>query len=681
MKSFDEIANRVRVLLSASVLAAMAAGCATSSMKSTPFYRGSARVYTGRIEDRVNLWPIGYYREPALSVLWPLFSLTDDHLAIRPLYSQYRQGGKDSDYNEFNFLWPLCRFDTKHHKHRVFPFYWGDRHVGLFPIASWRFGKSATLFPIVWWKKNEYFNVFPLWWSHGDNRMLFPFYYQDDDSLGIFPFYYRDPRNFASLLWASGGDAADNWWAVPPLLSWGGRDVKGSFNAYLLGLCGYTAKANGDSSQWLFPLFYHDDNSLLTPFCGYIDDDRFYSPFWISWHDKKWNTSGWAVPPLLSWGSDGLGGWSQNYLLGLGGVRRYKDGGSSDWLMPFYYRDRDVFATPLFGWSYRCSWVAPLYYNDDKEFLSLPYFRFKGHDGPHGEESVTHFVPPLLSWVMSTDTAGKEIRILLGLAGADTTAAGKVDCSWMFPLYYNDENIFVSLLFGHEDDAFTCVTPLFGVTHQEHRKGAWMWPLFGWTNDDRMEAAEAQMNASTLDPNLQVEGHDGYGYGWYTVKGVETLAHDESWLLSGLSTRDRTICWDASSDGKVVLASDSRSFGNFLAVKSTSGRVVEFDYKSREKISDTENGELGVFCNLLWHSKYEKVAGGRSYTKKSILWRFWHYENTDGNVSVDSFPFFTYDSKTNGYSKTSLLWRLFRNEYDPKTDRRSIDFLFIPIWR
>ena len=129
---------------------ALLGGCATSQMKSTPFYSGSERVYTGKPEDRVNLWPIGYYREPALSVLWPLFSLTDDHLAVRPIYSQYRQGGKDSDYDEFNFLWPFCQFDTKHDEHRIFPLYWGDKHVDLFPLVWWRFDKSFTFFPLAW---------------------------------------------------------------------------------------------------------------------------------------------------------------------------------------------------------------------------------------------------------------------------------------------------------------------------------------------------------------------------------------------------------------------------------------------------------------------------------------------------------------------------------------------------
>ena len=79
LRSFGKVSLIAFVLLSVT-------GCATSQMKSTPFYSGSERVYTGRVEDRVNLWPFAYYREPALSVLWPLFSLTDDHLAVRPIY-------------------------------------------------------------------------------------------------------------------------------------------------------------------------------------------------------------------------------------------------------------------------------------------------------------------------------------------------------------------------------------------------------------------------------------------------------------------------------------------------------------------------------------------------------------------------------------------------------------------
>ena len=39
-----------------------------------------------------------------------------------------------------------------------------------------------------------------------------------------------------------------------------------------------------------------------------------------------------------------------------------------------------------------------------------------------------------------------------------------------------------------------------------------------------------------------------------------------------------------------------------------------------------------------------------------------------------------YDSKTNGYSRTSLLWRLFRYEKDPVKGTK-LDLLFLPIVR
>ena len=57
--------------------------------RTTPFYHG-ASVYTDRKEDRVNLWPLLYHRAPATSVLWPLYSRSDDHLALCPFYSQRR---------------------------------------------------------------------------------------------------------------------------------------------------------------------------------------------------------------------------------------------------------------------------------------------------------------------------------------------------------------------------------------------------------------------------------------------------------------------------------------------------------------------------------------------------------------------------------------------------------------
>jgi hypothetical protein len=70
----------------------------------------------------------------------------------------------------------------------------------------------------------------------------------------------------------------------------------------------------------------------------------------------------------------------------------------------------------------------------------------------------------------------------------------------------------------------------------------------------------------------------------------------------------------------------------------------------------------------------------KSYASRKVLLKLWDREEENGDVSLDVFPGFTYDSKTNGYTKTSFLWRFFRYESDPK-EGTSVDFLFIPLWR
>ena len=70
-------------------------GCAMKEFSSTPLYSGSEVKFTGAVEDRVNLWPLAYWREPVGSIVWPLISWGDDHLALRPVYSQYKQDGSD----------------------------------------------------------------------------------------------------------------------------------------------------------------------------------------------------------------------------------------------------------------------------------------------------------------------------------------------------------------------------------------------------------------------------------------------------------------------------------------------------------------------------------------------------------------------------------------------------------
>ena len=82
---------RLGIVLALICMALFFAGCKTEQMKSTPFYQGDDITYTGKQEDRLNLWPVAYWREPVGSVLWPIVSFTDEHFAFRPIYSRYKE--------------------------------------------------------------------------------------------------------------------------------------------------------------------------------------------------------------------------------------------------------------------------------------------------------------------------------------------------------------------------------------------------------------------------------------------------------------------------------------------------------------------------------------------------------------------------------------------------------------
>lgn len=138
------------------------AGCRTKEMQSTPFYEGGGVEYVGDASERVNLWPIAYWRNPVGSVVWPLASFSDDHFALRPVYSQYRQNGRNGEWDEYNLLWPIAQADTRNRDYRFFPAFWGD---SCEPNKGYQ-----AVFPL-YWNGPRYNALFPLWYV--DNTGLF----------------------------------------------------------------------------------------------------------------------------------------------------------------------------------------------------------------------------------------------------------------------------------------------------------------------------------------------------------------------------------------------------------------------------------------------------------------------------------------------------------------------------
>lgn len=379
-----------------SVMVIMFAGCKTKLMKSTPFYEGDDCAYAGKPEDRVNLWPVAYWREPVGSVLWPIVSFTDEHFAIRPIYSRYQ--------NEHNFLWPLGRYDSRSGDMRFFPLFW---HMG-------KTGDVRT--PIV-------------------------------------------SRNTCS-------DCVEWEWCT-----------------CLLG------HATGEVSKfWFFPLV-------------------------------KWRSDGRFSKMERMMNADVLDGSI------VGKVKPEKDGKNPV--------TNDVFRT----------------------------------------ESIY---------------ASKSINF---------ATFGLLDCAER-----------TRSIYCHGGDNAKC-----------HGK---------WLRKEIKEVADKD--------------------------------------------------WREGNERTVVFTERSK-FGNDLLFGGETTRVVNFDYDSKVKLFDGGISGSRSLYGLLWFSRYEKIADVRECSKRSFLWLLWRCEDRDGDVSLDIFPGFTYDTKKDGYVKMSFLWRFFRYENVPY-GKTSVDLFFLPVW-
>ena len=551
-------------------------GCQMKEFASTPLYSGDEVKFTGAVEDRVNLWPLAYWREPVGSIIWPVVSWGDDHLAFRPIWSQYKRHGY-GEYDEFNFFWPICQFDTRDNDYRVFPFFWGsdrdgdDPYFCLFPAFWWNDDFKGVL-PFWWMDDADSFGIFPLYWHiniRGSIDMLFPLYgyWPGESSNGFWAFcglagYERQDDKLANhrilplYLWSKG-----NFYSIPYSRYENDEQTK---SRILCGLAGANSSTNGEyEASWLFPLYYHDTNKLITPLFGKSGD---YS---------------WAMP--LYYNDDEL------FITMLYG-RNKKD--ESDWLFPLFYRDKESFVTPLFGKSRDSEWLFPLYMREKHSIYTIPYGRQVS-----GAYTNTYFAA--------------------GLAGVKS---GK-------------------------------------------KEGGWLFPLFDYEKRADFDEKLAYLDAEKLPTREK--------YFWTHDKRTYLLVSDNDRWVNGD---------DNNKPDNTYKMTYKHKMGNRILFRRETKRRVKFDLATRARVSDTEEGWHSFLWLVYQHDWKTDAVKGTSKQCHNVLWKLWDWEEENGNIALDVFPGFTYDSKTNGYVKTSLLWRLFRYENDSEKGRK-VDFLFLPVWR
>ena len=566
---------KTRYTLPVLLLIGALAGCKTQQMKSTPFYEGHDVTYTGAPEDRMNLWPLAYWREPVGSVLWPMFSFSDDHFALRPLYSHYG--------TEHNFLWPFGQYDTADGEGRVFPVFWGEHHFDVFPVV-WNHDDFHSLFPLYFWKENDYMTLFPLaWWDidesaftlfpvfgHSKERdWLFPLYYHDDNltwatplfgmtgtgDSWLVPLYASTDGDFLSPLWCGGtggdeGGHANSWWCVPLLLSWG-IDAKGVYdNRYLLGLGG-RAGSESLSSSWLFPLYYGDsEGAFVTPIYGQTKDSHWTFPVWYSspslfasWFwCGRWNKTGaldwWCMPPLLTSGGRDEQGSNLRWLMGFAGAHwDGPDGYRNSWCFPLWYEDSEgTYMTPLFWHSSDSNWLFPLAYWDSHDFVSPLWwqsFNYKTGD------TESWMVPPLLTGG-GVDYSGNSY-FYSPLGGYSENKSG------VFPLWYRGPGGFYSLPYCQ------------WWNDKNGKETTFIPPLLSWHTSTAHGSEETRVLLGVFGRNAETNGTASSDWVWplyyresdgdfmTLLAGSMTLGNsvDHWWLtpLVGTTTGDQSGFW------------------------------------------------------------------------------------------------------------------------------------------
>ena len=577
---------------------AIATGCKTKEMKTTPFYEGDESAYTGRVEDRVNLWPIAYWREPACSIAWPVVSFSDDHFALRPLYSQYRQGGRGTPYDEYNFVWPLGQADFGSGDYTAFPFFWGEGYFALFPEVFLADGLAVVL-PFMMNSSNMGSSgaVLPvLWWAHEPDERAFT----------LFPLY--------SYSWAPGS-----------MRLWGA-----------CGLFGNLIPDSGEYAHWLLPFYFANRDGVFS----------------IPW--SRTDTFDGDVVDL--------------YMCGLGG--RTTAGGkySSSWAFPIYYHETDSLLTPFFGWGEGSDWIMPLYYRDVDSFFTLPYASWDDScDGTSGFLAL-----PLFTWATwSTNSCRSSWCTLGGLVGARSDATGERRRSWAFPLYdSNAGKSFSSLLYGWSGGGTSCTntwwaTPFVGTCSGD-RTGWWAFPLCDSWKDADFERLHALPDAPTLPSGI------GAMKRFCAEDGIVVLLTKHAHAVKGAQGY-------GTESNKYEIVS-LHEFNTCLVYESESRRRAKYDMGTGKKISDSDGAEASFAWPLYAYERDTDLMSGKYARRHNVLWKLWDWEEKDGDVRLDVFPFFTYDDKANGYTKSAFLWRFFRYESDP-AGGTAADFLFIPVWR
>ena len=483
----------------------LVAGCAGPSLKATPLFGGEYKAAEGKPEDRVNLWPLVYYRRPALSVLWPIGELTPERGQLWPVLTV---DGLGEEKQRVRILAPLVDLNFRTRDYHVLPaLFWGRRSSGkpyfvLFPVAWWIPDCFKAIGPVFWEK--GWLTVFPVLWRRAHEFFAVP------------PLYVRRER--------PGGAETDVLW---PLLNV--KTGKGEHGWHLWPL--YGAYSDGDAGtsrryalwpllmsrwrddlranvRWSAPFYFGGRragtawDAVLPFFFRYRSPARrIMAALPLFWADREGETSSLWVAPTF-WRERGpdkatdallpfFARWRQGEVSGLTVLPLFlaqRDGDKNSlWVAPTFWRERGPDGATDALWPFVSHWrqgqasrrwLFPLYYSSaDGQGRSLTLSPI--YLGGRADGAAWDAIPPLLFRSSSEDG-----RMRLVLPFYYDSESGAEKRQLLFPLFYRwsdgESRFLLTLPFGLKrsaGDTQIYAYPLLSA-YRSSPQGKDLWALF-----------------------------------------------------------------------------------------------------------------------------------------------------------------------------------------------------------
>lgn len=454
--------------------ALMLAGCSTTAMKSAPIWDEGYRKANGPAENRVNLWPAFYYRDPAMSVLWPLISVTDEGSAFVPFYEHDKTKDELRLGTMHQFLPPAAVFsgseeytrilncirDRKADSLIILPLYFQNFKKEKLLVLPVLYRDKETLWTPVFMQSKDLTGVlgplFNVYKSGGTTTYNLPFPVagvksgKDESGFWMLPAVYYDRTGKASHL-NLGGVLLDleknekSWEAVyAALLGGAARKENGDGHNYLLPL--WIAWNEGEKNGFLSLPYSHvsdkDGSFTAAGFNAWVEskdkDGTYQSVFWPLFHRFEGpERAGHMVLPLYAYERD-------------------KDGKVNFTSLPFNYKDGGDLVNLL----------GPVYLSrkeKDGRYTTVMFPLAHVWNNSKGEGTA---VLPLF-W--NSQSADGDKMLLTPLGGAARVGEAQ---------YLNVGGPFYFSKRGKDDAYLTVLWPLAHWWDGKENKGATLLPLF-----------------------------------------------------------------------------------------------------------------------------------------------------------------------------------------------------------